>query len=235
MIKTQRNAILAESSDLALSHFHRRWTALWDDIINGESKPLGHVEDLFWRIESQARGSPHVHMMLWIKDAPECSGISDGPLPNVLRACIHFKVSTNISPAMAELNMSSLRHPCTVRTPVATPGDKYFDAHVQSLARVAEVHECTAYCSDTKRRTACRFGFPQELPHESVVQTVFHNYKTKKVISTQRNHPRVKAYNPSILGCWAGSMEIQCLVDAYGAAVYTASYVCKEDKNKNSS
>jgi len=86
MIKTQRNATLAESSDLALSHFYRRWTALWDDIINGESKPLGHVEDLFWRIESQARGSPHVHMMLWIKDAPECSGISDGPLPNVLRA-----------------------------------------------------------------------------------------------------------------------------------------------------
>jgi len=235
MTKTQRNDILAENPDLAVSHFYHRWTALWDEIINGDSKPLGHVEDFYWRIEFQARGSPHVHMMLWIKDAPECSGLSDGPLPNVLREFIDFKVSTNISPAMAELDMSSLRHPCTVRTPVATPGDKYFDAHVQSLARVAQVHECTSYCSDTKRRTACRFGFPQELQHESVVQTVFRNNKTKKVISTQRNHPRVNAYNPSILGCWAGNMDIQCLVDAYGAAVYTASYVCKHEKNKNSS
>ena len=140
--------------------------------------------------------------MLWIEDAPECSGLSDGPLPNVLRASIDFQRSTNISPAMAELDMSSVKQPCTVRTPVATPCDKYFDAHVQSLARVAQVHECTAYWSDTKRRTACRFGSPQELQHESVVQTVFHNNKTKKVISTQRNHPRVNAHNPSILGCW---------------------------------
>ena len=27
----------------------------------------GEVEDWFWRIEFQKRGSPHVHMLLWIK------------------------------------------------------------------------------------------------------------------------------------------------------------------------
>ena len=32
-----------------------------------ESKVLGEIVDHFWRIEFQARGSPHVHMMLWAK------------------------------------------------------------------------------------------------------------------------------------------------------------------------
>jgi len=144
MTKTQRNDILAEFPDLAVSHFHHRWTAFRDEIINGESKILGHVEDFLWPVLFQARGSPHVHMMLWMKEAPECSGLSDGPLPNVLSAFFDFKVNANISPAVAEMDISSSRHRCTVRTPVATPGDKYFDAHVQPLARVAQVHKCTA-------------------------------------------------------------------------------------------
>jgi len=96
--------------------------------------------------------------------------------------------------------MSSIRHSGTVRTPVATQVDKCIDAHVQSLARMAQVHECLAYCSDTKRSTACRFGFPQNQQHESDVQAVFRNNMTKKVISTQRNHPRVNAYNPTNIG-----------------------------------
>ena len=32
--------------------------------------PIGEVTDYFYRIEFQARGSPHVHMMVWVKDAP---------------------------------------------------------------------------------------------------------------------------------------------------------------------
>jgi len=45
-------------------------------------------------------------MMLWKKDAPDCSGLSDGPLPNVLKAFIDFKVITYMSPAMAACHPS---------------------------------------------------------------------------------------------------------------------------------
>jgi hypothetical protein len=30
----------------------------------------GHVEDYWWRIEFQNRGSLHLHMIVWIKDFP---------------------------------------------------------------------------------------------------------------------------------------------------------------------
>ena len=39
-------------------------------MIKGTGQPIGEVLDFFWRIEFQLRGSPHVHSMWWIKDAP---------------------------------------------------------------------------------------------------------------------------------------------------------------------
>ena len=51
MTKRQRNGTLTENPDLAISPFEYRWTALSDEIINGESKPLGHIEHFFWRFQ----------------------------------------------------------------------------------------------------------------------------------------------------------------------------------------
>ena len=31
---------------------------------------LGTVEHFYWKNEYQARGAPHYHVLLWIKDAP---------------------------------------------------------------------------------------------------------------------------------------------------------------------
>ena len=33
--------------------------------------PLGEVVDYFIRIEFQLRGSPHAHMLLWVRDPPD--------------------------------------------------------------------------------------------------------------------------------------------------------------------
>ena len=39
--------------------------------------PLGEVLDFFFRVEFQKRGSPHIHVLFWIKDAPEYGHQSD--------------------------------------------------------------------------------------------------------------------------------------------------------------
>ena len=52
-------------------HFHQKWNAIFTKLFKDKSTPLfGEVEDYFWRIEYQARGAPHVHCILWIKNAP---------------------------------------------------------------------------------------------------------------------------------------------------------------------
>ena len=39
--------------------------------------PLGKIEDLSYRVEFQQRGSPHIHMLIWIEGAPKFGKNSD--------------------------------------------------------------------------------------------------------------------------------------------------------------
>lgn len=39
--------------------------------------PFGEIVDFFNRVEFQQRGSPHIHGLFWIKDAPEYGSDSE--------------------------------------------------------------------------------------------------------------------------------------------------------------
>ena len=40
-------------------------------IIKSPFSPFGHLEDSFYRVEFQHRGSPHIHALLWIQNTPK--------------------------------------------------------------------------------------------------------------------------------------------------------------------
>ena len=44
---------------------------LFQGFLKSTAKPLGEIADYAIRIEFQARGSPHAHCVIWVKDAPE--------------------------------------------------------------------------------------------------------------------------------------------------------------------
>jgi hypothetical protein len=41
----------------------------------GPTQPLGNITDQWARIEFQKRDSPHVHSLLWVKEAPNLDTI----------------------------------------------------------------------------------------------------------------------------------------------------------------
>ena len=41
------------------------------------SNPIGKITDYFYRVEFQQRGSPHVHCLFWIENAPIIDKNSD--------------------------------------------------------------------------------------------------------------------------------------------------------------
>lgn len=229
--KSACSEALVAHPDLAVEHFNKRWTALWDEIIMGDGAPLGCVSDFFWRIEFQERGSPHVHMLLWVDDSPNLSELREGVIPEEMRHFVDKIVCAQVRPDMNELDFSEVMHPCTMRSPVYDMFSDVTQSHVAALSQCVQTHRCNKYCKPNGRHTKCRFGFPRPLVQETHVERVFRNGKTKLVVSPARNHSRVNAYNPSILSCWAANMDIQILLDAFGAAVYTASYMTKHEKH----
>ena len=41
------------------------------EILLGKTTALGKIIDYFARVEFQNRGSPHMHMFLWVMDGPD--------------------------------------------------------------------------------------------------------------------------------------------------------------------
>ena len=52
----------------AARHFHYRLNVLFQDFLKSTAKPLGEINDYAIRIEFQARGSPHAHCVIWVKE-----------------------------------------------------------------------------------------------------------------------------------------------------------------------
>ena len=41
------------------------------DVLKSSIMTIGEITDYFYRVEFQQRGSPHIHGLLWIKNAPQ--------------------------------------------------------------------------------------------------------------------------------------------------------------------
>ena len=55
----------------ASRQFKHRLDQFFKEFIGGKAHPIGELQDYMIRIEFQARGSPHAHTILWIKDTPK--------------------------------------------------------------------------------------------------------------------------------------------------------------------
>ena len=69
--QTQRREMMLADQVNTVRHFSNWLKHFWHWLTKSDDRPLGHVEDWFWRIEFQNRGSLHVHSVLWCSDAPD--------------------------------------------------------------------------------------------------------------------------------------------------------------------
>jgi hypothetical protein len=64
--------LLEEDPVVAAMHFYQRFLSFKNNFLMSQSQPIiGTIVDMWWRVEFQARGSPHIHSVVWVKDAPD--------------------------------------------------------------------------------------------------------------------------------------------------------------------
>lgn len=51
-------------------YFNHRFQVFLSHVLKGITHPLGKIKDYFYRVEFQQRGSPNVHMLIWVENAP---------------------------------------------------------------------------------------------------------------------------------------------------------------------
>ena len=80
-------------------------------VLKHSSRPIGEIADFFYRVEFQQRGSPHIHMLLWIKNAP----LIDNSLASEVSSFIDKYVTCANDDSISQLvNYQTHRHAKTV-------------------------------------------------------------------------------------------------------------------------
>ncbi|XP_062283095.1 uncharacterized protein LOC133987667 [Scomber scombrus] len=65
-----RCELLRRNPVTAARMFDYRWHVFLKEVLMSPSHPIGKIKDYFYRVEFQQRGSPHVHCLFWIENAP---------------------------------------------------------------------------------------------------------------------------------------------------------------------
>ena len=68
----------------AARNFQYHLNVFFQEFLKSPAEPLAEIVDYAIRIEFQARGSPHAHTVLWIKDAPKFGTSDDQTVCNFI-------------------------------------------------------------------------------------------------------------------------------------------------------
>ena len=128
---------------IVVQMFQHRLDAFFHDYILSEYNPLGRIAEYCIKIEFQARGSPHAHCLLWVKDAPNISS-TDTTGDEDVAAFVDRYVSGTV--------------------PEETEGNE----ELRSLVLKLQTHSHSSYCR-RHIHAKCRFNFPKAPTPKTVV------------------------------------------------------------------
>ena len=80
--------------------------------------PLGKIQDWFYRVKYQQRGSPHIHMLIWLENAPVFGVDKDEEVIAFIDQIITCSKPDNDPKLLELVNKQTHRHSHTCRKKV---------------------------------------------------------------------------------------------------------------------
>ena len=229
-----RTTAVIENPAIADWFFYHRVHKFIDAFYTGV---LG-ATDYWLRFEWQHRGSPHVHGLAWLPDAPDVEKVlssDDEASKEELLKCIDSNVSTT-NPAVlpdgsnADDAPPPKTHPHVCNKPYSEVED--FQQDLSDLVATCQRHtRCSAaYCLRTRNgQQKCRFGYPKPLQAETALVTE----DGEPVVFTAKNDGLVNSYNPVMLSAWRANVDMQYCVSRRRVVEYCAKYATKCEPRSN--
>ena len=189
-------------------------------------------KDFWLRFEWQHRGSPHVHGLAWLTNAPNVEEImqsSNNTRKEELITFIDSLVSTT-NPAVLS-DGSNLEN---IPVPVVNPHvcarlysqiEDYQQDLIELIATCQRHTRCsTSYCLRTKEgQQVCRFGYPKPMQQ----QTTITNDNDETELLTSRNDGLLNSFNPIQLSAWRANVDMKYIVSRHRVIEYCAKYATK--------
>ena len=222
------------------------------DFLLSDCAPLGQVEDWFYRVEFQQRGSPHIHMLIWIKDAPKFKVNPDAHVIHYIDSIITCGKPTDDRQELKELvNRQYHNHCCTclkkrncnicrfnypqppmretvILYPLNHESDKDKKVHRASWHRIRN------QLNDMKEGKYVTFDELLDelnISEADYILAIRSSLNSPTIFLKRRaDELRINNYNTSCLLAWRANMDIQFVLDVYACAMYIVSYISKAQR-----
>ena len=231
-------------------HFHFQFNTFLKEFLLTEIAPIGKIRDWFYQVEYQQRGSPHVHMLIWLEDAPVFGADKDEDVSSFIDKIITCRKPDGDTTLLNLVNRQMHRHSHTCRkkgksvcrfnypqppmrsTQIVHPLESVSEGDVNILKDLwknikKELNDLKEGVDITFEQLLENLGVSEEryiLAMRSSLNcpTVF--------LKRMPNELRVNNYNPACLAAWRANMDIQYVLDVYACAMYIVSYISKAQK-----
>ena len=232
-------------------HFENQFNQFLSTFLMSNVSPLGSISDWFYRVEYQQRGSPHIHMLLWIKNAPIFGIDDDNEVISFIDSIITCQKPSGNLNLITLVNRQIHRHSHSCRkrkknecrfnypqppmetTQILHPLDKDIEPHL--LKNYKEMWtRIKKELNDLKEGQSITFN--ELLSHLNVTEEDYllalrSSLNSPTVFLKRKpNELRINNYNAPCLSAWRANMDIQFILDVYACAVYIVSYISKAQK-----
>ena len=226
-------------------YFDHRVQEFINTILKSDHKPLGIITDYFYRVEFQQRGSPHIHMIVWVENAPKfgtntdddiaayvdeyltCSN-EDEEINNLIDLQIHNH-SRTCNKKQDKICRFGYPLPPLPKTMVLQPLDENVDEYRKKYKDLQSKmnSEKTGYDMTFHEFLASVV----QLNEDDYVKCIRSSLTSPKVfLKRSPKQLRMNLYNKTVLIAWKANIDIQFVLDPYACAMYIVSYISKSQR-----
>ena len=256
-----RTRLVQSDPVTCVRHFDNRVSKFIDLILKSRDSPFGILQDFFYRVEFQQRGSPHIHMLAWIESAPKFGENQEDEVIEYID-----KVASCSSQVPLEnekyIDFQKHKHSRTCRKggkPVCRFGIPFPPMRKTTIIRPYDGSERECYEEkynsireqlNSLKDDLCFDDFLTlvNLTEEDYMIAIQTSVKTEKVFLKREPYEcRINPYMTDLYHVLKANHDIQFVLDAYACAMYIVSYInksakgmsqlmadaCKEAKNGN--
>jgi hypothetical protein len=195
---------------------------------------FGPMKSYYGMVESQNRGTLHIHLLLWIQGVPFPDAMydklcSDAAFKDKLFTYLDTIIKNDLSDF--EVNHSENSSPEKVSAnPIIKGDDIYSEVGCQFFSGAIPEYQTHVHCAscykNPKTKGACRYRKPDNL----YTETQF-DQETGE-LNLKRNHPMINSFNPYLTSLVNSNTDVSFLFRSKSALAimhYITMYITKSD------
>ena len=226
-------------------YFDHRVQEFINTVLKSSCEPIGKVLDYFYRVEFQQRGSPHIHMLVWIENSPTLETNSEEEIVQFVDQ--YLTCNTDNENTANLVGLQSHKHSRTCRKkgkpicrfgfplpplprtmllyPLEEEVDKYKKKNTELQKAMNEYKDNVDMTFEQFLENIAKMDF------DDYILCIRSSLKAPKVfLKRKTKEMRINLFNENILLAWKANLDIQIVLEPYGCASYIVGYISKSQR-----